>query len=253
MFLCDFKNQLWQLLNNARCGKHLFTEQQGGVLLLGAHPVGLTNLLLSGVVLELHSQPPPPPSPKPSKAGFDKVEEDRSRAFSRSNIGKSATMCYNVNMETKGSFAVIYHRSVFGEVLSWLDRLARTKRYLPFDQIYGHLSDKVWGGSRARADSCGPCTLYASHSQPHFPRAILFARPFQTSCCAMFLLPMRASCSSRQPTARPSSRCTCAGTTASFVAAAATFGTLQCLAHRAGPMIRTVTLYRQTMKLEEHH
>lgn len=39
IFLCDFKAQFWQLLSNARCADHLFTEHQGGVLLLGAEEV----------------------------------------------------------------------------------------------------------------------------------------------------------------------------------------------------------------------
>ena len=39
VFLCEFKAQFWQLLQNHRCGGHLFTDHQGGVLLLGAHEV----------------------------------------------------------------------------------------------------------------------------------------------------------------------------------------------------------------------
>jgi len=83
MFLCNFKRQLWQVLNCARCGRSLYTEQEGGVLLLGAN--------------------------EPTPEGMAAIEADRSEAFAESSDVRSA-LCYNIHGGFEGSFAGIYHR-----------------------------------------------------------------------------------------------------------------------------------------------
>lgn len=106
IFLCEFKAQFWQLLANVRCADHLFTEHQGGVLLLGAQEV--------------------------TPDGLEHIESDRSQAFAEYDHDVKAALCYNVNSKTKGSFAGVYHRSTFGEILSWLEAvLHRPDNELP--------------------------------------------------------------------------------------------------------------------------
>lgn len=116
MFMCDFKQEFWNVLNNPRCGGHLFTELQGGVLLLGAEEA--------------------------TPEGLAKIESDRSLAFSENNHNVKAAMCYNTHSSLSGSFGAVYHRSVFGEVLAWLDGLRQQEQVVPFDQVYLHLSRK---------------------------------------------------------------------------------------------------------------
>jgi len=115
MFLCSFKDQLWQLLNSQRCGGHLFTKRRGGVLLLGAEEA--------------------------SSSGLAIVEADRSDAFAGSG-DVSAAMCYNVYEGFEGSFAGLYHRTAFNEILSWISRVRRAGSPAKFHMVYPHLSDK---------------------------------------------------------------------------------------------------------------
>eukprot|EP00039_Didymoeca_costata_P004468 m.73442 g.73442 ORF g.73442 m.73442 type:complete len:664 (-) comp12415_c0_seq2:98-2089(-) len=120
IFLCEFKSQLWQLLLNPRCGSHLFTEHKGGVLLLGAHEV--------------------------SPDGLEDIEADRSQAFKEYDHDVRAILCYNINSKINGSFAAIYHRSTYDDILAWITKElspVSPKEYdpKPFDRVYTHLSD----------------------------------------------------------------------------------------------------------------
>ena len=118
IFLCEFKAQFWQLLANVRCADHLFTEHQGGVLLLGAQEV--------------------------TPDGLEHIESDRSQAFAEYDHDVKAALCYNVNSKTKGSFAGVYHRSTFGEILSWLEAVLHRPdiELPPFHDVFSALSDK---------------------------------------------------------------------------------------------------------------
>jgi len=138
VFLCDFKAQFWQLVQNPRCGAHLYTERSGGVLLLGAHEV--------------------------DPDGLQHIESDRSQAFSEYNHDVKAALCYNANSQTRASFAGIYHRSTFGEILSWISSVldGPDGELLPFDGALMHLADK---GYIVRAA---------------FPNLVLRALPAQT-------------------------------------------------------------------------
>eukprot|EP00054_Salpingoeca_dolichothecata_P029141 m.226792 g.226792 ORF g.226792 m.226792 type:complete len:756 (-) comp26406_c0_seq1:246-2513(-) len=116
---CNFKAELWNLLNNFRCGAHLFTEAKGGVLLLGADV--------------------------PDSTGLQEIEQDRSQAFLATRHNLHAAMCYNVNSKTKGSFAAIYHRATFGEALAWLAKSLHQQEdedHISYDGLFTALSDK---------------------------------------------------------------------------------------------------------------
>lgn len=117
MFLCNFKHQLWQVLNCARCGRSLYTEQEGGVLLLGAN--------------------------EPTPEGMAAIEADRSEAFAESSDVRSA-LCYNIHGGFEGSFAGIYHRAAYGEILSWIGRVLKLKSKvtIKFSNVFTHLADK---------------------------------------------------------------------------------------------------------------
>lgn len=113
---CRFRNRLSQLLASPRCGGHLHTYQQGGVLLLGAE--------------------------QPTSAQLSRIDEDQSRAVSQQH-DPTATLCYNTLSSTKGSFAALYHRGSFGEMLSWLHAHIRSKADPPsFQSVFSHLAEK---------------------------------------------------------------------------------------------------------------
>ena len=48
-----------------------------------------------------------------------------------------APLCFNVHRKTFGSFAVLYHHSVFRPMVEWLSNSSHMK---PFDHIYPDLS-----------------------------------------------------------------------------------------------------------------
>lgn len=117
VFSCNFREGLESLLNTPRCADHLFTATQGGVLVLGAD--------------------------EPTPEGLDAIESDRSQAFADNDRDVHAASCYNVHGHFQGSFAMMLHRSVFGELLSWLDRLTLTQRDgVPFHSSFVHLADR---------------------------------------------------------------------------------------------------------------
>eukprot|EP00730_Choanoeca_flexa_P011991 TRINITY_DN3011_c0_g1_i1.p1 TRINITY_DN3011_c0_g1~~TRINITY_DN3011_c0_g1_i1.p1 ORF type:complete len:650 (+),score=143.96 TRINITY_DN3011_c0_g1_i1:180-2129(+) len=111
---CDFRAHFWQLLNSPRCGGHLYTDNQGGVLLLGADSV--------------------------SPSTLEKLEADRSRAFSSTNRDMRSAMCYNAPAQLQGSFAGVYHRATFSTILAWLGQNAIATPVASFDQVYPHLA-----------------------------------------------------------------------------------------------------------------
>eukprot|EP00045_Choanoeca_perplexa_P015604 m.198226 g.198226 ORF g.198226 m.198226 type:complete len:653 (+) comp17038_c0_seq1:179-2137(+) len=112
---CDFRSHFWQLLNSPRCAGHMFTDNQGGVVLLGSDPVSPTAL--------------------------ETIEADRSRAFSSTNRDMRAAMCYNAHGQTQGSFAGLYHRSAYSTVLAWLGKNAIATPVQSFDKVYLHLTE----------------------------------------------------------------------------------------------------------------
>lgn len=117
VFSCHFKENLLSLLETPRCADHLYTQSQGGVLVLGAD--------------------------KPTPEGLDAIESDRSQAFADNDRDSKAAACYNVNGQVQGSFAMMLHRSVFSELIAWLDLRAQAQRDdAPFHSSFVHLADR---------------------------------------------------------------------------------------------------------------
>ncbi len=111
---CDALTALPVILATSRCAGHLWTHAQGGVLVLGADAPAVDGALL--------------------------VEADRLRA---ANQAPSDAACYNVPASLTSVVAIVFHRSSFGEVLSWLDQRLRAPDNQPFSAVLAHLADKV--------------------------------------------------------------------------------------------------------------
>ena len=109
----DFESQLSRLLNDsARCTGQLNpgTEQTSGVLLLGAiQAIAERSKIRSSTQHASNTKGTPTNE-------WTLVENE----ISRLKLQGSDSRCYNVNNHTSGSFAVVYHRSVFASILSWL-------------------------------------------------------------------------------------------------------------------------------------
>ena len=114
-FRCSFKAELLRVLEDPRCGTHLFTTQQGGVLLLGAEA--------------------------PRAGAWEKIEVDRAAAARASGTAVTAQLCYNVQGSTEGHFAAIFHRAAYGAVLGWLEVELKAQAPQPFSAVYAHLGD----------------------------------------------------------------------------------------------------------------
>lgn len=81
VYHCKFENELWRLLNNERCGTHLFSQHNGGVLLLGTEI--------------------------PDADGLVKINVDRSQAVSNTKVSygsQQAASCFNLHTDSRGSF-----------------------------------------------------------------------------------------------------------------------------------------------------
>eukprot|EP00047_Mylnosiga_fluctuans_P014189 m.36205 g.36205 ORF g.36205 m.36205 type:complete len:698 (-) comp5378_c0_seq1:168-2261(-) len=112
---CEFRSQLQAVLAAPRCANHLFTFQEGGVLLLGADV--------------------------PAPDQFALVEQDRADAFQvYENV--NASLCFNAYSNLTGSFAGLYHRGSYGEILAWLHLNMHSDSPPPFAEVFHTLSDK---------------------------------------------------------------------------------------------------------------
>ena len=98
------------------CGRG--RTKQGGALLLGSA------IWINGSF----------PGRGPYCAGWNLVENDLSRTAQE---GGPYPLCFNVNSKTFGSFAVLYHSSMFRSVIDWLDNDANMA---PFDHMFPDLS-----------------------------------------------------------------------------------------------------------------
>eukprot|EP00051_Salpingoeca_urceolata_P035814 m.31484 g.31484 ORF g.31484 m.31484 type:complete len:702 (+) comp9760_c0_seq1:455-2560(+) len=114
VFSCKFSEKFWGVLNSRRCGGHLHTDLQGGLLLLGTEV--------------------------PSHAGMEAISDDRSRAFANNQYKDSAALCYNAHQDTRGMLAAVFHRNTFGQVLSWLSERVTAREGVSFDHVYKRLS-----------------------------------------------------------------------------------------------------------------
>ena len=105
---CDFDNMLRELLSDLRCGGHLYTENKGGVLQLGAS------------VWNEHS--------------WHKIDNDMYSHYGYTL--KKQQKCFNSFKSVTGAFAVLYHRNVFETILKWLDEGPPE----PWDWVFGQIT-----------------------------------------------------------------------------------------------------------------
>eukprot|EP00050_Salpingoeca_kvevrii_P011158 m.13223 g.13223 ORF g.13223 m.13223 type:complete len:627 (-) comp3284_c0_seq1:287-2167(-) len=104
---CNFQDQLDALLDSPRCGGHLLSDYQGGVLLLGAQEWG--------------------------PLAWQQIEHDMAHSKDR--------LCYNIHSQTTGAFAAVYHKATYDDILKWLDaNLALKHGMKPFEVVFQHLS-----------------------------------------------------------------------------------------------------------------
>ncbi|GMH56267.1 hypothetical protein TrRE_jg7725 [Triparma retinervis] len=107
----DFDRLLLNVLIDKRCGSHLFTEEKGGALQLGATVW--------------------------NEAAWELLDADM-LAAKRASGRRGNAMCFNSHHKVSGSFAVIFHRNTFQELLDWLDH----GPIQPFDWVFGWLGKK---------------------------------------------------------------------------------------------------------------
>ena len=113
LFDCHFKEELLAVLESPRCGGHVSSRaKKGGVLILGAsiwvekwRPGELKGWALSNHDL-----------------------------VSATTQFRTRPMCFNAHSKVFGSYAVLYHRSTFSYILSWIK-----KSRVPFDHIFKDL------------------------------------------------------------------------------------------------------------------
>eukprot|EP00041_Stephanoeca_diplocostata_P006643 m.90545 g.90545 ORF g.90545 m.90545 type:complete len:203 (-) comp16464_c0_seq2:1163-1771(-) len=115
VFDCHFKERLMTLLKDHRCGSAVYSPKSAGVLLLGAA------IWIDGTF----------PERGPYTAGWRLTDTMLGRAYASTGI---QPMCFNAHSKVFGSFAVLYHPSVFPLVLAWL-----SAEQLPFDHVYPYL------------------------------------------------------------------------------------------------------------------
>ena len=105
----NFGEELLKILENDRCGGHLFSDKEGGTLQLGATIW--------------------------SKGAWNVVDNDLAKA--RDALGEEP-LCFNSYVSVSGAFAVIFHRNTFQEVVDWLN-FGPTQ---PWDWVFGWLAKK---------------------------------------------------------------------------------------------------------------
>lgn len=121
MFHCDIFDKLKVLLANSRCGSQVqSTAENGGVLLLGSA------IWINGTYPERGTY----------CAGWKLTDQDMKWAKQNSE-DNSEPMCFNAHRKTFGTFAVIYHSSVFQKIFDWLVEGSNPK---PFDHIFPEIS-----------------------------------------------------------------------------------------------------------------
>lgn len=118
MFDCHFKESLTALLKDTRCGNTVYSPKSAGALLLGAA------IWIQGTF----------PETGPYTAGWRLTDTMIRRMYASTG---TPPQCINAHSKVFGSFAVIYHSSIFPLVLEWLDTVQ-----LPFDHIYPFLVRK---------------------------------------------------------------------------------------------------------------
>jgi len=84
----QFSERMSLVLSDPRCGGHLFTEDQGGVLVLT------------------------PLSEKPSEEVSNLLQEDRDQ---------TGSLCYNAPYNITSAMAAIYHQSTFSAIIKFID------------------------------------------------------------------------------------------------------------------------------------
>jgi hypothetical protein len=94
-----FGSRLQKLLSDSRCGSYMFHEHIGGIIMLGAT-----------------------------------IWEEGWSTLKRLKV-KETNSCRNICTKTFGSFAVLYHRTTFKPILSWLN----TTTDDPHDFVFAHL------------------------------------------------------------------------------------------------------------------
>jgi hypothetical protein len=125
VFHCQFKQRLIELLRCPRCGHHVSRgTSNGGLLLLGAT-----------VWLDEPDDPLDDTLDVPF-GGWPSIDQDLQAR--RQEYPESSIKCFNVQLCTLGSFAVIYHRHSFQFVIDFLTQPLQK----PFDHIYPFLVSK---------------------------------------------------------------------------------------------------------------
>lgn len=120
-FRCDLIDRMTTLLSNPRCGGHVYSNvATGGVLLLGS------TIWSNGTF----------PKRGNYVAGWRLTDADLEWAKQRDNT--SQPLCFNAHRKSVGSFAVIYHFSVFPEIVKWLNN--HQTQLKPYDHIFSDIS-----------------------------------------------------------------------------------------------------------------
>jgi hypothetical protein len=115
IFDCNLKARLLDVLSSGRCGGPVALDSKdGGVLILGA------SIWVDQVAGRL--------------GGWSLTNVDIAEASQQ--FGQSPR-CFNAHSKVFGSYAVIYHRSTFANIIEWIKRTRK-----PFDHIYPHLYSK---------------------------------------------------------------------------------------------------------------
>ena len=108
-----FASRIQELMNNSRCTGHLFTERYGGVITLGSREW--------------------------TSKSWTAVAAD----YQRARLAETEAMCYNIGRETFGTFAAIFSRNVYEEVIEWIDNNNNNndRGQQPFHRVLQHLVD----------------------------------------------------------------------------------------------------------------
>eukprot|EP00123_Amoebidium_parasiticum_P015003 comp22737_c0_seq1/m.35426 comp22737_c0_seq1/g.35426 ORF comp22737_c0_seq1/g.35426 comp22737_c0_seq1/m.35426 type:complete len:695 (-) comp22737_c0_seq1:363-2447(-) len=131
----NFVQAYKMLMGDKRCSGHMWTENEGGIVMFGG------TVWVNGTYPRFGAW----------YGGWKMIDQDRKNnsqvmtvqrknrngkpgKFEKLNV---LSMCYNANRFSVGSFAGMYHRSVYQSIISWLE----SDNAKPFDHIFSYLSE----------------------------------------------------------------------------------------------------------------
>eukprot|EP00121_Abeoforma_whisleri_P014575 Awhi_evm1s13440 len=135
-FHCNFKEKFYEAMKEQRCGGYSWSNKSGGVVLLGS------THWVNGKYPVFNEQ---------HYGGWYIADADMANATKAGRKDGTLqkgekTHCFNANAKSFGSHAVIYHESVYSDILRWL----REEKIEPFDWVFrwlgreGHITRTIY-------------------------------------------------------------------------------------------------------------